>query len=837
MVLPFVVFGQETGKTVISFKDSLHFGYIVTGSEIKRIPLRDMEDFFSLLPGVVRQDRQFHFRGSRMDEIGYYLEGASVRDVMTGENLVTVIPEALDYFQIQSGAIDAEFGNAVGGRVVQFLRSGTDEYRGALNIATDAFATQNQRFLDTYSYGYSDYTATLHGPIPGFRKKVKFFLAGQNQFFRDHRRAFWEGLRFQNLVDSGRRGGTPGDSIDLLEIKPGNIPQSYQNRWTGNGSLEFEFDPVKIRLIGAFTFQRNQDNLTPIQHIFNLGRIPLEDRSNGLISLNVLHQLNPKLNYKIQLDYFDFRGKRYDPLLHDDYLLYADSLANAAFGYVFRSYTSNPLDYDLYGFPFDRPGKVLTNYSKFKQNFWQAHFRLQHALKNNEIALGGDFQRYTLRYYNISPSVLSFIRQDPDWAHARPGTAEYEKFIDRWFRRSQTNVFGYDAFGNEINSGFDGAKHPQFGALYFQDRFRAERFLFEAGLRLALFDLNDRRLKNPTNPETQFTPTLGISPSAFEDVGWKARWSPRVGLIFSLSDQTTLCFTAAKFFQAPPLRLLYVGRGYLNRVFYYDASPVPDPVGYDLDPVATVQYEVGGHHAVSRYFTVEATAFYRKTKNQIQLARIVTEQSARAHAYDIYKNGDESTSKGFEMQWTLRRTKRVAAWVNYTFQDAEGGPILERMGLNFLFTFNSGHPYTLTAASIGDTPPHLAGLSNVYFPYFNKLLGPPNSSRTDCISEFNLRLDKTMTIHGLDLTFYSYVQNLLNSKNVINVYERTGNAYTDGFLSDPSLSGSNVQDLGPRFVEMYRAINLTNRQHLWALENKDVFGTPREIRFGVRIEY
>ena len=42
---------------------------------------------------------------------------------------------------------------------------------------------------------------------------------------------------------------------------------------------------------------------------------------------------------------------------------------------------------------------------------------------------------------------------------------------------------------------------------------------------------------------------------------------------------------------------------------------------------------------------------------------------------------------------------------------------------------------------------------------------------------------KQLILYNLDVNFYVYVMNVLNTKNVINVYDRTGNGYDDGFLN------------------------------------------------------
>ena len=79
----------------------------------------------------------------------------------------------------------------------------------------------------------------------------------------------------------------------------------------------------------------------------------------------------------------------------------------------------------------------------------------------------------------------------------------------------------------------------------------------------------------------------------------------------------------------------------------------------------------------------------------------------------------------------------------------------------------------------------------------------------------------------------------------MNVYDRTGNAFDDGFLSDPTLSAGSIAEAGDRYIELYNAINIANRQHYWITQGNgasldqadDLFGEPRQIRVGARVEF
>jgi hypothetical protein len=76
------------------------------------------------------------------------------------------------------------------------------------------------------------------------------------------------------------------------------------------------------------------------------------------------------------------------------------------------------------------------------------------------------------------------------------------------------------------------------------------------------------------------------------------------------------------------------------------------------------------------------------------------------------------------------------------------------------------------------------------------------------------------------------VTNLLDTKNIINVYPRTGSANADGWLE--STVARNYLSI-PQYETFYRIINQQNRWAYMSATGNDLYGTPRQVRFGVRV--
>ncbi|MBI5216170.1 MAG: TonB-dependent receptor [Ignavibacteriae bacterium] len=904
-------------------KSATNIVRIATKEELENLPVRGVVSAVALQPGIVMQEergnQRLYIRGGRADEVGYYVEGVSTRNILTGENVTNIIPEALEEFQVHAGGYTAEYGGSNAGIIRQQLRSGTSNFKTTLQMETDNFNlgegffehTPNKKFLGTYSYGYSDYVMTLSGPI--VTDKIKLFIAGQNQFQRDTYVRFIEPFRFENLIDENSPVANP-DTVKVLELGPGNIPGTMKNKYSLNGTLTFDYNPYLLRIGTTYTWQldnvfdqRSDIHDSPITHLFNGARIPSREIGDGLFNVKFTHFLSTTTFYEANLNYFDQRAKTYDPLFEDNYLKYKDSVALAALGYHANSNLAEQLeDYSLNDFQFDHLGKSVAMYSKAKQNYLGGTFDLTSQVSSHEFKIGGSYQYYTVRGYYVGrrpgrENLLTDIINFPDLYRSPsaydPLTGSYERDVLFQKAGDYISAYGYDVYGNEIDDGFDGPKHPEFAALYFQDKLELSDLVVKAGFRLDIIDSDDKQFRDFIDYEGKYgeagrhygagNPLISqlndqIIPDGMEKKPAFKQVSPRLGLSFPVSDRTTFHLQYGKFLQAPQLSTLYAGRG-ISAVMFGGSYFVPTPIGYGLDPERTTQYEVGFTQQISDYAVFDITGFYKDIQGQIQITKIVAEPNASIVGYNTLQNGDYATTKGLEFKMTLRRTNRIQAQINYTMSDAQGtgsnpysavgatetgtirptvispldfnqahrgtmnfdyrfgendgGPILSRLGANLLLTFNSGHSFTRAKGEGGQRPASQGAILADDDPRNRTPIEPIGASTTPWFFNFDLRVDKSIDFGPIDMNIYVYVQNLLNTQNVVNVYSRTGNAYDDGYLSNPDLSGTAIRTRGQQFVDMYRAINIGNRQHYALTQGGDLFGPPRQIRLGVRLEY
>jgi hypothetical protein len=501
---------------------------------------------------------------------------------------------------------------------------------------------------------------------------------------------------------------------------------------------------------------------------------------------------------------------------------------------------------------------------------------------------------YTIRSYGVA--AASYARAIYNNSQLDP--AQQRSYKDIMI--SLTNGYGYDLDGNEINSDFNpsGAvddigllapKRPKFAGVYFQDKIEYKNLILNVGLRYDYIDVDNLALKDPSRPETAINySNANVDPSGLEKTPSFSALSPRLGFSFPVTDQTVFHAQFGKFVQQSRLRDLYGGiygiAGNLKGGFFISA-----PYGWNVRPTRTTQYEVGFTQQLSDFASFDITGYYKDVQGQVQFAIQKVAAGSQFADYANFQNGDFATTKGVELSFNMRRVNRIQVNGSISFQNAQGtgsnassqagivgapldgvtvfrpnyvapltfnkaitgnfnvdyrfskdeeSPILRQLGLSALLTFDSGTPYTVGEGK-GNSTGSLEGDAR-----FRAPVEALNSSTTPWIYQLDLRVDKTFSImDNLSANVYLFVQNLLDTRNIINVFYRTGSATDDGYLSDPTLGGTlhpnTALDPNARanYEAMYRAIHLDYYQGYQGATGNNLYGPPRQIRFGIRLEY
>ncbi len=359
---------------------------------------------------------------------------------------------------------------------------------------------------------------------------------------------------------------------------------------------------------------------------------------------------------------------------------------------------------------------------------------------------------------------------------------------------------------------------------------------------------------------------------------------PRIAFSFPISD-------VANFFAHYDILTQRPGNT-INRLnpidFYFLESSSGNPfiANANLKPTQTIDYELGFSQILNerKNASLTITSFYRELRNLIQQRAIV---GAYPRNYIQYDNIDFGTVKGLTATLDFRRTGGSSIKANYTLQFAEGsgsnansggnlastgqpnlrilqpldydqrhtivlvydfrfgsekdykGPqlksksgktinIFEDVGFNISFNIGSGTPYTRWS-----TPNALNGNAR------SNILGSLNGSRLPWQFRSNARIDKNIPLtwgkkdaegskRDANLNVYLQVLNLFNNRNILNVYQFTGNPDDDGYLQSTQAIAALAQANSPdAFRDMYTL----------RMNSPGNFSRPRVIRIGLLLEF
>ena len=885
-------------------KSNTNANRITTSEDIDALPVRGVQNILALTPGVTLQDNTLFIRGGRQDEVGYYLEGSNVTDPVVGGNKVTLVQDAIEEIQVQAGGYNAEFGDANSGIVRAQIKSGTPNWKASLEYVTDnvfrgtSYEYNGDKSLGSYWFGYNEMTGTVSGPIVG--NQVKLFGLFNYNYVRDQNPQPYPGINLGLIGDP-----VSGDTLNF-EYPAGAVYKNSSENYTGTGSITFDFNPIIFRAIGTYTSSTRFNPFSTariagnIANFLDLDRTEQIDQTDGAFSLKATYLINPTTYIEASGGYSFSSLDRFDPILKDNFLGYGDSLANAQAGYDWTrsvSRYSRQTRYNIFSFSFSAPGDVIAGYQKYDRNNLNFNLSFSSVInKTHTVKIGGEYQSYNITNYSFgNEGVFAMAGL---LANRGPNQTEEQVYINRG-----VNNYGYDVFGNKYTGDdiINKAHQPVFAAGYIQDKIEYNDLIINVGFRYDYIDIDNLALYDPTRPELTYNKATGevwdvngdgsyISPQgnvAFVEVPTFSSVSPRLGFSFPVTDQTVFHAQYGKFIQQSRLRDVYQG--------YYATSYnlgggffIPAPVGFNVRPTRTTQYEIGFTQQIGEFASFDITGFYKDIQDQIvyQQQNVNTNAGSPYGAYFVLQNGDFATTKGVEISFNMRRIERFLVNGNVTFQDArgtgsfpnsnrgivgapldgvtifspqyispleynndirgslnldyrfsenDGGPILQQLGLSALLTFTSGHPYT---AGIGGAD--LEGDARDRQP-----IEPLNSSTTPGTFQVDLRIDKAFNLfETLNLDVYLYVINLFDTRNIENVFLRTGTTDDDGYLSDPNLGGQQVLTYGPEYAALYRAINIDYYEQ-WRFAttgaayttNPFFYGPPRQVRLGIRLEY
>ncbi len=848
--------------------------HVKRAEDIENMPIRGYQNIVATEAGVVQVGNNLHIRGSRAEEVAYYVDGVYINNAFTLARTGDVINNSIEEISFQAGGFGAEYGSANAGVINTTTKIGGSSFKIGGEAFTDEFLSTDDENFGAYSYGQNLLTLSLSGPLTG--EKVRLYIAGEFSNADDRNptsapHAKINSIEFTTDTTDYRMSplhikNFPGDSIRqsivttpiaesvIAERAFGPRPLNSRERFNFNGNILFDLKPIRFRIGGSFTDVSNR-NWVSRRDLFNNDRNSRTEVHTITSFLQMTHQLSQNTLYKLQFSYFKDDNKIGDDLLWEDFENYGDKTDWNGDGIFNSSLRADGFNQKTENhFALFRPkGAVFDEYRNTISSYVGLTAEFKSQRNEHEIMVGGDIRRNTVEFYRLAipMQLAASFANNPD-------SIGISGFEQRLYQSVYAENIGFNFKGGDNNIlERDEARKPINAAFYIRDKVELEDLVLNIGIRWDYLQPNTDRFQRPDSiilEGGKIADTYKDGSVQLIEGATHSLFSPRIGLAFPVSDRTVFHAQWGKYFQQPELNRLFVSyTRFANNLTAGNFTRSANPA---LKPEKQTQYEVGFQQQIGQSASLDITGFYREMRDYVQIRNQINLAGA---GYALYVNGDYGTVKGTTFSLDLRRTSNVAGSASYTFQFASGtgstadgqfraawqngffptyvspldfdqrhtgsinldyrlpkgeGPgLLQRAGVNFLYTFGSGRRYTPARPTSAIFPSNVdiptAGFNTGTMPFFSQL---------------DMRVNKLFNVGGLNLDAYVWVKNLFDSKKVTNIYNGTGEPDNDGYFGTPA--GIAFEETSPNGAELYRL----------RIDSPDNFGPPRQIFLGVKFE-
>lgn len=391
-------------------------------------------------------------------------------------------------------------------------------------------------------------------------------------------------------------------------------------------------------------------------------------------------------------------------------------------------------------------------------------------------------------------------------------------------------------------------KEPIIAAAYVQDKVKYEDLELHAGVRFDYFHPASDYFVDPENIDSG---KVAAKP--------KFQFSPRLSISFAVSEKSMMYASYGHFFQPVDLQDLYEN---LEADITVGVPLLGNP---NLPPLKTIFYQVGYKYAISKDMAFELKGYYKDQENLLATRSVNTIYKSKLSTYTVYVIEDFAKVKGFDVG-LVRRAARFLSWnITYSFMDAKGtgssgrefyyryrGTALEPPKHEYPLEFDITHSLKANLNFYLDPDFSVKALRltnlNVQFNYAS---GQPywgTDSRGNIIPMGTRRMPGTKTMDAklekwfplgarLRLGAYFDVRNIFDWRNVVNVYSNTGLPDDDG--KRPVYEEANYRNYASNgFADEYEnwQADVADWEHYYA-QSPAMFGSPRELRFGIRVSF
>jgi outer membrane receptor protein involved in Fe transport len=775
-------------------KDLTSTSAIVSAEDIRMMPVENLNQVVNLQAGVVAG----HFRGGRLGEVAYLVDGIPVNDVYNGSVSVTVENNSIRQLEVISGTFNAEYGSALSGVVNIVTKEGSQKFEGSASVYvgnyftqhTDIFYNLNQISLE----GPKDFQFNLSGPTKVL-DGLTFFVSGR--YFKDN--GYFYGKRYFNIWDTAPVVPDPANPEYFIVNNTGDsdyVAMSPDESKSFNAKITYNLPQWKF----SYNFFWDDHENRYYSHSYRLAPDGLMNHFRTNYVHNFQVSFFPTQSTFASLKY-SYNNNNYEGYLFEDeyaYMVY-DEFGNVVSpGYVDPNNSSPLTDYTFrYG------GNEVDRYDRFTKSNLILFALESQVSKEHKIKFGAEGRFHEL--YNHWKTIRNQTESEGTW------------------------TIGYTDVGTKYHTQY--TRNPYDLALYLQDKMEYDIMIINAGVRFDYFNPNTVvpvDIRNPLDNEN--------FPGAYQTREAEPDWqiSPRFGVSFPISDQGVIHFSYGHFFQLPPFENLYANVDYnidqTSGLNNYVGNP-------ELKAQKTTKYELGIQQVLFPNISVDASVYYSDIRNLLSTEVLETYEG---FLFGRYINRDYGNVKGLIITLEKRYADFFSAKLDYTYQVASGNasdplqnfynnqsdPPVEETKKVVPLNWDQTSTLNLTA-TVGDPNDWTVGIVFGYGsgtpytedPRYTKGLRFENNGKKPSVWNLDLKATKTFQVFDLYVNAYLLIYNLLDIKNEYNVSASTGRAGQD--LAAEEYTG---YIYGLNTIDEY-------------LLNPQDYSAPRQIRIGFGIGF
>jgi outer membrane receptor for ferrienterochelin and colicin len=668
----------------------------VNREQIERLPVQEVGDIIQLQAGVtVGAGGAIHIRGGRASEVAYIVDGVRVSDDYDRGSGLRVENQAIEELQVVSGTFNAEYGQAMSGIVNIVTRSGTNNWRGNLNVWGGDYATLANTLFDGTPTGFGqanpmhqfNFEGSVSGPI--IKDKLTIFASGrrfQNTGWLYGRNAYsplgpllssvdlegnrtWERNvteipastltnKFGHVIDFSKPWYTEIERInidgqefvryeDSGKRDSSLVPTNPYDSWSTQVNLQYNHSRMlRFNLIGSYSNEWGR-GYSHSNRLVTDGRSSYERNTSYLNLRTTITPSNVSyITSNLAVRRNSTNSSTYDTPYDPRYFNY-DRQSN------FVNYDNLPADF-FFGTSgrFNRFGTDNGFFDRTTTSFiakaeYSRQVNNQHFIKSG-VELQADimeFSSFGLASLDVGdnitlpPDLDPSLRDRLELGVPEPNTPGHEK----WTRK------------------------PVLFAAYIQDRIEFENLVINVGLRYDYFQPNAKVPGDTRNPELFTRPVLDRDPSFWTAAETKSALSPRLGLAYPISSRGVIHFSYGYFFQIPEYSRLYNG----DQLMLESTSGVQGIFGNpNLKPERSIKYEIGLQQELFTGFALNVTAFYEDKRDYVSSGPL-NPTSIPTVRYGTWVNRDYANIKGLTVTLNQRVSRNMTVGFDYTYSVAE----------------------------------------------------------------------------------------------------------------------------------------------------------------------